>query len=197
MRGQHRRDQRCIEQRRNRFAVDPVGLQRLERRGDGGFGLGGDTLPVFREIREHRKQHEAAHKGDRVVEAERIEPRIDRLGPRDPAMPVDARRADIFGLAEQFVAAIGANDVAEDPPQIADVGILRDLDRWAHGPNLLHLRRCRVKPRIAMRGLFQFVLTRVSMPISITRRPSNATELRVSVMNISRPEASLIRADTA
>src|SRR3546814_6621846 len=48
-------------------------------------------------------------------------------------MAIDARRSDIFGLAEQFLAAIGANDVAEDSPEIADIGILRNLDWWAHG----------------------------------------------------------------
>src|SRR3546814_3499771 len=48
-------------------------------------------------------------------------------------MAIDARRSDIFGLAEQFLAAIGANDVAEDSPEIADFGILRNLDWWAHG----------------------------------------------------------------
>jgi hypothetical protein len=29
---------------------------------------------------------------------------------------------------------MGTNDVAEDPPQMADAGILRDLDRRAHAP---------------------------------------------------------------
>ena len=93
------------------------------------------ALPILGQIGEHRKQHEPAHERDGIVETQRIKPRIDRLGPRDAAVPVDARRADIFGLPEQFVAAIGANDVAENPPQIADVGILRDLDRRAHAPD--------------------------------------------------------------
>ena len=133
VRGQHRRDERRAEQRRNRVAIDPVGAQLFDRRRDRRLGLGGDPLPVLGEIGEHRKQHEPAHERDRVIEAQRIEPRIDRLGPRDAAVPVDARRTDIFGLPEQFVAAIGADDIAQDPPQIADVGILRDLDRRPHG----------------------------------------------------------------
>src|SRR3546814_6221076 len=85
------------------------------------------------QVGEHRKQHETAHERDGVVEAQRLQPRIARLGPGDAAMAIDARRSDIFGLAEQFLAAIGANDVAEDSPEIADIGILRNLDWWAHG----------------------------------------------------------------
>jgi CheY-like chemotaxis protein len=54
-------------------------------------------------------------------------------GITDAARAVDRGGPDIFGLAEQFVPAIGADDVAENPPEIADVGILRDLDRRAHG----------------------------------------------------------------
>src|SRR3546814_12913163 len=76
-------------------------------------GLGGDPLPVLGQVGEHRKQHETAHERDGVVEAQRLQPRIARLGPGDAAMAIDARRSDIFGLAEQFLAAIGANDVAE------------------------------------------------------------------------------------
>src|SRR3546814_18500651 len=90
-------------------------------------------LPVVGQVGEHRKQHETAHERDGVVEAQRLQTRIARLGPGDAAMAIDARRSDIFGLAEQFLAAIGANDVAEDSPEIADIGILRNLDWWAHG----------------------------------------------------------------
>jgi len=150
VRGEHRRDQRGAEQRRDRIAIDTVLFQPGKRCRHRRLGLGGDALPVFGQIGEHRKQHEAAHEGDGIVEAQRLQPRIDRLGARDAAMPVDARRPDIFGLPEQLLAAIGANDVAEDSPEIADVGILRDLDWWAHGRSLLHRNRCRVKRRIAM-----------------------------------------------
>ena len=118
---------------RDRIAIDPVGAQLFERSGNRRLGLGRDPLPVLGQVREHREEHETAHEGDRVVEAQRVEPRIDRLGPGNPAVPVDARRADIFGLPEQLLAAIGADDVAENPPEIADVGILRDLDRRSHG----------------------------------------------------------------
>ncbi len=135
MRGEHRRDERRAQQGRDRITVDPVGLELRQRRRDRRLGLGRHPLPVLGKVGEHRKQHEAAHESNRVVEAQRIEPRVDRLGPRDAAMPIDTRRADIFGLTEQFVAAISANDVAEDPPQIADVRVLRDLDRRAHAPD--------------------------------------------------------------
>src|SRR3546814_4165682 len=70
-------------------------------------------LPVVGQVGEHRKQHETAHERDGVVEAQRLQTRIARLGPGDAAMAIDARRSDIFGRAEQFLAAIGANDVAE------------------------------------------------------------------------------------
>jgi len=91
VRGEHRRDQRGVEQRRDRIAIDAVLLQPRQRCRHRRLGLGGDALPVFGQIGEHRKQHETAHEGDGIVEAQRLQPRIDRLGARDAAMPVDAR----------------------------------------------------------------------------------------------------------
>src|SRR3546814_14228809 len=74
-------------------------------------------LPVLGQVGEHRKQHETAHERDGVVEAQRLQPRIARLGPGDAAMAIDARRSDLFGLAEQFLAAIGPTDQTGRAPR--------------------------------------------------------------------------------
>src|SRR3546814_18366168 len=79
------------------------------------------------QVGEHRKQHETAHERDGVVEAQRLQPRTARLGPGDAAMAIDARRSDIFGLAEQFLAALGANAVAKESPAAAGLGIPRNV----------------------------------------------------------------------
>ena len=80
----------------DRVLVDALARQPVERLGDGRAGLGRDALPVLGEVGEHGEQHEAAHEGERVVEAQRVEARIDRVRRDDAAMPVDRGRADIF-----------------------------------------------------------------------------------------------------
>ena len=108
--------------------------QPLDRRGDVRARLGGDALAVLGEIGEHREQHEPAHEIERLVERQPVEPEID-LAPH-AAMPIDRRRADIFGAPEQLVAAIGADHVAEQLAEKADVGIVGDRGKLGHGAML-------------------------------------------------------------
>jgi len=86
-------------------------------------------LSIFGQVREHGEQHEPANEGQRVVQAERVESPIDRGGPRDPAVAIDRAAADVFDALEQGVAAVRADDVAEQFSQIADVRVLRDRCR--------------------------------------------------------------------
>ncbi len=89
------------------------------------------ALPVLGQIREHRKQHEPAHEGQRLVQAQRVESAIDRGGAGNPAIAIDRCGPDRFDALEQRVAAIRANDVTEELAEVADVGVLRDRGR--HG----------------------------------------------------------------
>jgi hypothetical protein len=134
MGGEHGHDQRLVEKGGDLLLGDAARGEAAERLGEGRAGLGRDALPVLGEVGEQREQHEAAHEGERVVEAERVEAGIDRVRRDHAAMPVDRGRSDIFDPAEQCVAAISADDVAEQLAEEPYVRIL--LDR-----GLLHRRR--------------------------------------------------------
>ena len=84
--------------------------------GDVRAWLGGDALPVLGEVGEHREQHEAAHEGERVVEGEGIDA-VDAVRIDNAARAVHRGGANIFDPAEQRLPAIGADDVAEQPPR--------------------------------------------------------------------------------
>jgi hypothetical protein len=105
VRGQHRGDQCVIEQRHHGVMPDAVLLQPRQRRGHVGAGLGRDALAILGEVGEHREQHEAADEIERLVEAEPVEPRIDRAGAGDAAVAVDRSGADIFDALEQLAAS--------------------------------------------------------------------------------------------
>ena len=131
MRGQHRHNQGAIQQRGRLVSADALFGQALQRRLDIVAGMAGGALPVFGQIREHRKQHEPADEGQRLVQAQRVESAIDRRGAGDPAVAIDRRGPDRFDALEQRVAAIRANDVAEKLAEVADVCVLGD--RGGHG----------------------------------------------------------------
>ncbi len=143
VRGQHRHDQRMVEQPQRLRAVDALLGEPIERLRHVGIALGGRPLPVFGEVGEHREQHEAAHEGERVVEGERVETGVDRVRSRDAARAIDRDRADIFYAAEQRVAAIGADHVPQQLAEKADVGILRDGEVGGHS-DVLQRSRSRV-----------------------------------------------------
>jgi hypothetical protein len=149
VRGQHRATSAWREQRHHGVVPDAVLLQLFERRGDVGMRLGLDALPILGEVGEHREEHEAADEIERLVEAQPIEPRIDRAGARDAAVAVDRSGADIFDALEQLLAAIGADHVAEQLAEEADVGIL--ADRWTRHGMLLHRNNIEVNMIAALR----------------------------------------------
>src|SRR3546814_4526852 len=97
-------------------------------------------------------------------------------------MAIDARRSDIFGLAEQFLAAIGANDVAEDSPEIADIGILRNLDWWAHG------RLCCTCEGVGSRAVLahSYAPARLLSPMSCLPPPPGRPPARPACSSTSR-----------
>ena len=134
--GQDRRDQGPFEQGQGRVAVDALRLQPGKRGGHVGAGLGGDAPAVLGEVGEHRKEHEAAHEGERVVEAQRRQRRLDCFLVGLAARLVDGGGANALDPLEQILAAMIADDVAEDPSEIADVGILGDRRVRGHGPML-------------------------------------------------------------
>src|SRR3546814_5299639 len=65
----------------------------------------------------------------RVVQRQPVQPGVDGVRPADPPMAVNRCAADIFRAVEQLFAAIGADDVAEQPPQITDVLVLAEMLR--------------------------------------------------------------------
>ncbi|KAI1692061.1 hypothetical protein DdX_21455 [Ditylenchus destructor] len=81
------------------------------------------ALPVLGQVGEHREQHEAAHENRAVVEVQAAEARIDAVRAGDAAMPVDRCRSDIFDSPDNASPPIGADHVAKDAAQIADVGL--------------------------------------------------------------------------
>ncbi len=104
----------------------------FERGRDIGARLGRDTLTILGEVGEHREQHETADEGERIVEAERIEPRIDVMRIDNTSCAIDRGRADIFDPSKQLFSAICLDHIAKQAAKKADVGILRDR----HGFNL-------------------------------------------------------------
>ena len=124
--GQHRHDQAVCQKVEHRVAPHALRFKTLERGGDIGARFGRDTLAILRQIGEHRKQHEAAREIQRIIEAERIQPGVGKVRAVKPSRAIDRGGADIFGLLIEFFPAIGANDVTQQPPEIADIGILRD-----------------------------------------------------------------------
>ncbi len=98
-------------------------LQAFDGRGKVDLRIAHHPLAVFRQIGEHREQAEPAHEGKGIVEAQLLQPKIRR---RLAAMPLDAGRANTFGVFEQILAAMFADDIAQQLAEIADIGVLLD-----------------------------------------------------------------------
>ena len=128
MGGEHRGKQRPIDQRGDRLLFDSFVTKQLQRIGETGARFGGHALPIFGEVGEHREEHEPPDEGERLVQCERIEARVDRIVRRHAAMAVDGSRADIFNPPEQRFAAICANDVPEELAEKPNIRVLRDGD---------------------------------------------------------------------
>jgi hypothetical protein len=121
-----RHDQSALEEGGCLVFADSALRQPRQRLGHGRARLGRDALPVLGEVGEQGEEHEAAHEGERVVEAQRIEPGVDRVRRHHAAMPVDRGGPDIFDPPEQGLAVIVADDVAEQLAEKAYVRVLLD-----------------------------------------------------------------------
>ena len=83
------------------------------------------ALSIFSQIGQHREQHETAHEGQRVIEAQRLQ-RFFHVAAGNAAMPVHRSCTDGFDAVEQRLPAIGADHITQQPAQVANVGVLRD-----------------------------------------------------------------------
>src|ERR1700686_464304 len=91
------------------------------------------AVQILGKIGQHREQHEAAHKGDRLIEAERIEARLHAAQLGHTAKAVDRVGANIFDATEQCLATVFANHVSEQLAEKTDVRILgNDRGRGRH-----------------------------------------------------------------
>ena len=132
MRGEHRGDQPVREQIDDRRAIDPLRFKPSDGGGDIGALFGRHALPILGQIGEHRKQHEAAREIERLVKRQPIEAGIDGVRPGAPARAIDRGRSDIFDPPEQCIAAIGADDIAQQRAEKTDVGIVGDRGKLSH-----------------------------------------------------------------
>ena len=133
--GEHGGDQRVIEQREHGVAVDPLAFEPSERVGDIGALLRGDALAVLGQIGEHGEEHEAASEAQHLVQVERAQLQVDLS--RAGTVAFHRSGADVLRAAIHLLAAICADDVAEQLAQVTDVGIVGDEGKRGH---LLMLR---------------------------------------------------------
>ena len=138
MRGEHGHHQRLFEQRQHVGGLDAVLLQLRHRAGHIRARLGRDALPILGQIGEHGEQHEAAHEGERVIERQRGKAGIDTFGRRHAPRAIDRGCTNIFGLPKQPLPPINADHIAQQPPKIADVGILGDAGSGCIHGVMLH-----------------------------------------------------------
>jgi hypothetical protein len=84
------------------------------------------TLPILSEIGEHREQHEATHEGQRVVGVEGLETSVHGAGICNAAMPIHRAGSDVLDALKQRLTPIGANHIAEELAEIANIRVLGD-----------------------------------------------------------------------
>ena len=120
-----------------------LGAQELQGRGQRAALLRRRTLPVFRQIGEHGKQHEAAHEGDRLIEREGLKACRQAARVGDAAITVDGGGPDGLDALEQCLAAVVADYVAQKLAEESNVGVLSDGGgSWGHkGESCLSRRR--------------------------------------------------------
>ncbi len=150
---EHRDDECLIEEGRRPVNADTLRDQTLQCRSDILAGFVEAALPILRQVRQHREQHEAANEGERVIEAQGIQAAIHRGRIRDAAMPVHRAGADVFDALKQPLTPVGPNDIPEQLSQVADVRVLGDgfgggchvclAPAW--GPSMAQMHRCACK----------------------------------------------------
>ena len=78
-------------------------------------GAAAAALPVFREIREHRKQHEAADKGQGVIERQCLPTCRQPARVGDAAVAIHGGGSYRFDSIQQRIAAVGADYFTQQP----------------------------------------------------------------------------------
>src|ERR1017187_8889036 len=80
-----------------------------------------------------REKHEAAPESNGLVEAERVQARFDAAHLGHTAITVHRCGTYIFDAAEQRLAAVFADHIAEQLTEKAHIGVLcDDRGRWRH-----------------------------------------------------------------
>jgi hypothetical protein len=155
VRGEHGRDERMAEQLQHHVAADPLSLQPSQRGRHVRALFGGDPLAILGQIGEHRKEHEAAHEIERLVERQAGEQHLDRIAVAAVAMPFHRGPADRLRRLEQRLAAVSADHLAQLCAEEADVGVVGDGRQGGGGAGHKRdaaLRRKRGQPSQRMRG---------------------------------------------
>ncbi len=126
MGGQHRHHQRALQGGKNGRAINAVCAKTIDGFSQGATAILAMALPILGKIGEHRKMHEAAGEGQCFIEAERTQTfrHIGHATP--PAMPIDRHRPDFLDPGIERLAAGGADHIPQQPPEEANIGILRD-----------------------------------------------------------------------
>ncbi len=134
--GQHRHDQGVLQQSRQLFALHALRAQKLQRRRQCALLFSRGAPPVFGEVRQHGKQHEAAHERDGLVERQSLQPRRQTAWISDAPIAIHGCGADGFDPLEHGFPAKGADHAAQQPAEESHVGVLR-YGTWM----LLHERK--------------------------------------------------------
>ena len=139
MGGDHRSDEGARQQVRDRRGVDALTGQCAQGAGQGvrphlAHGPTQALDPIFGDIGDLQKTGERMGEANRVLQAERaqtfLHPRRG-LG-RAFAMKGDGRLAQGFDLIEHRQAVVGADDVAQQPPQKSDRDEMRGRGGFGH-----------------------------------------------------------------
>ena len=133
MGGEHRADQRLIEEVVQRLRLDAhlaralkgVGERSGTRRraGNGVGAVAADVMLVFGDVGEMREIAVGAHDRQRLVGAQTVERRL-KLAPRADlviAMETDRSPADLLDQLESLFALLLADGIPEDSPEQTDV----------------------------------------------------------------------------
>src|SRR5450755_1922384 len=126
MRGQYRYDQRSVQHLCGLCGPDALRAEEVQRGCQRAPVLGGRTLPILSQIRQHRKQHEAAYKGDRLVERQALQPSREAPWVRDTAIAVDGCRANGLDALKECIATVRSNHISQQFPKESNIGVLRD-----------------------------------------------------------------------
>jgi hypothetical protein len=91
------------------------------------------ALSIFGEIREHRKQHEAANEGHRFIERESFQTARQNAGVRDAAETVNGSGPNRLDALKQRLSSVNPDYIAKKLAEKSNIRILSD-----HRGRLIH-----------------------------------------------------------